>query len=133
MERPGIAFLFLMLLVAPAYALDCPKGLEFSFVSSADITDTAATTITGATGVAGKKYYITSWSISNTDATVGTRVDLFTGSTHRDSLPAASLFGGAVKPYPVPIVSGVNEAIKCQNATNSAEVRCSVQGCLLGQ
>lgn len=99
----------------------------FYGVSASDIVTTNSTQVVAAGG-AGVRYYITSISVSNMDATVNTRVDILDGATVIWSGPAACLGGGFVQTFPAPLRGTANTAINAQCSTTSAQVRVAVAG-----
>jgi hypothetical protein len=125
-------FLFSLILLfavtVEAQVFSC-SGTPFTGVSAANITDTTSTAVKAAAG-AGRKYYITSISISNLHASVHTRVDVLDGATVVWQCGAGANGGGCTSTLPVPIVGTANTAINCQAGTTGAAVRCAVAGCI---
>lgn len=107
-----------------------PEGSLFKCTSASDITDTNSTAVCVAD--ADEIYNITAITCTNTDAAVGTRVDILDGATVVWQLAVgsgASETTTASQTFPTPLkMAAINTAINAQNATNSAQVRCSISG-----
>lgn len=94
--------------------------------ASAMTNTTAADVI--AAQAAGVRIYVTSISVSNAHASVGTEVEILDGSTVMDVIPAASGFGGGTKSYPNPLRGTAATALRARNRTTGASVTVSAQG-----
>ncbi len=110
-----------------------PYANPENFVSGAitsSMTGTTSTSLVAAPG-AGLRNYITTIIVSNAHASVGTDVIIQDGSggTTLLTIPAASVYGGAVINLPVPLRQPTaNTAIYCQNVTTGASTKVSAVG-----
>ena len=110
-----------------------PYANPENFVSGAittAMTATTSTSLVAAPGV-GLRNYITTIIVSNAHATVGTDVIIQDGSagTTLLTIPAASVYGGAVINLPVPLRQPTaNTAIFCANVTTGASTKVSAVG-----
>jgi len=98
-----------------------PSAATPVYGNSAELNDTNAAAVSGmgAPG-AGLHNYITEVTIGNSNATVGTMVELLDGSTGAviRRFPAAANYGGASITFPVPIKQPTaNEALYCRCVT----------------
>ena len=110
---------------------DIPQSNHFSAANGTPSADVTPFVI--ATAIAGTRRYVGSWSVVNSDASVGTLVDLMSGSTVIDTCSAGAVYASpCVKTYPKDafLRSGSNEALSCKARTTSAEVICAVAGYL---
>lgn len=107
-------------------------GQEWTYTSPAAIADTAADEIKAA--VSGKRNYLCALQISNTDATVGTLVQVLSASTVlwqfylAPQVAATNGQNGVPIVFPVPLRSATGEALNVLCVTNSAEVYVNAQG-----
>lgn len=99
---------------------------DFKYTSTSDITNTTAVEVGAAK--TGKKYCVTGITVSNTDTSVITIVNLLDGTTPIWHCPATSNGGGCVVPFDPPLCGTSNTALKVQAVTDSAQVRVSVKG-----
>lgn len=99
---------------------------DFSGVS-ANITGVTPVEAAPAAG-SGVRYYIETFTVSNSSTTVGTDVELLDGATVKYLCPAGPVYGGCAVTFPTPIRGTANTAINCRNATTGAAVKCSVSG-----
>lgn len=100
---------------------------------TSDITDTTSTSVRGGFG-ATTFLYLCDITISNTDASVGTRVNVLDGATVIDTCVVTSLTGGNptwTKHYDPPLRLSDNTALNIQCVTTSAEVRGAASGFVL--
>lgn len=110
-----------------------PYANPENFVSGAittAMTGTTSTSLVAAPG-AGLRNYITTIIVSNAHASVGTDVIIQDGSggTTLLTIPAASVYGGAVINLPVPLRQPTtNTAIYCANVTTGASTKVSAVG-----
>ncbi len=106
-----------------------PYTLPASLVrgSTSAITGTSDTSVIAAGG-SGVRNYITSLSIINSHATVGTVVELKTATTVIWRGYAGPNGGGFAITFPAPLRGGSNEAINCAAVTTGANVYCSAAG-----
>ena len=110
-----------------------PYANPENFVSGAITTAMTGTTSTSlmAAPAAGLRNYITAIIVSNAHATVGTDVIIQDGSggTTLMTIPAASVYGGAVITLPTPLRQPTaNTALFCANVTTGASTKVSVVG-----
>jgi hypothetical protein len=104
----------------------------WQYASSADVTDTTSTEMKAA--VASNRNYVGSCVFSNTDATVGTYVNILSASTVIGVVyvapQIASTAGHNSLPvkFEPPLRGAVNEAINFQAVTTSAQLRTACQG-----
>lgn len=105
----------------------------WQYASTADVTDTTSTEMVAAGG-AGIRRYVNSCRFSNTDATVGTYVNILSAATVIDVVYVAPQIASTAGQNSVPVVyavpkrGGVNEAINFQAVTTSAQLRVSCEG-----
>lgn len=99
---------------------------DFKYTSTSDITNTTAVEV-GAVKT-GKKYCVTGLTVSNTDATVTTIVNLLDGTTPIWHCPATANGGGCVVSFDPPVCGTSNTALNVEAVTTSAQVRVSVKG-----
>ena len=106
-----------------------PYALPENFVSgtTSDITDTSSTSLIAAQG-SGVKTYLTTITIMNSHATVGTWVNVLDNATTKFSVYCAALGGGGTITLPVPLVGTANTAWNVQCVTTGANVRASAAG-----
>lgn len=110
-----------------------PYANPENFVSGAittAMTGTTTTSLVAAPG-AGLRNYITTIIVSNAHASVGTDIVIQDGSggTTLLTIPAASVYGGAVINLPVPLRQPTaNTAIYCANVTTGASTKVSAVG-----
>jgi hypothetical protein len=95
--------------------------------ATAVITDTTRTAVIAAQG-AGVKLYITQILVTNSDATVGTVVNIEDDTTTIYSGYAAAAGGGFSCTFPVPLVITANKALNASCVTTSSETRVSASG-----
>lgn len=107
--------------------IETNRTSQFDGTNTTDLTNTTAVELE-ASGGAGVRHYIETFVVSNSHATVGTVVQLLTGSTVRAQCPAAPAYGGCVVNFPTPIRGEEDETISCKNVTTNAAVRCTVTG-----
>lgn len=88
---------------------------------------TNTTPIPVRTATTGNRQFVTSWTASNSHASVGTDVELLDGSEVLDFCPAATNYGGCAKQFEYPLMAG-GGTISCRSRTTGASVRCQVQG-----
>lgn len=110
-----------------------PYANPENFVSGAITSAMTGTTSTSllAAPAAGLRNYITTIIVSNAHASVGTDVIIQDGNggTTLMTIPAASLYGGAVINLPVPLRQPTTAtAIYCQNVTTGASTKVSAVG-----
>lgn len=110
-----------------------PYANPENFVSGAITTAMTGTTSTSlvAAPAAGLRNYLTTIIVSNAHATVGTDVVIQDGSggTTLLTIPAASVYGGAVINLPVPLRQPTTAtAIYCANVTTGASTKVSAVG-----
>lgn len=122
-------FIILLILI-PVFAFaDLGGGQRadnFKYTSTSDIVNTTPVEI----GVAktGRKYCVTGITVSNTDTSVTTIVNLLDGTTPIWHCPATANGGGCVVPFDPPVCGTSNTALKVEAVTTSAQVRVSVKG-----
>lgn len=109
-----------------------PYANPENFVSgvTASMTGTTSTSLIASPG-AGLRNYITSITVSNAHASVGTDVNIQDGSggTTIWVIPAASIYGGGVVTFPTPLRQPTTAtALFCANATTGASTRVSAAG-----
>jgi hypothetical protein len=96
--------------------------------SGGDITDNSAHEVFAARG-ASIKHYITMIAISNTHATVSTKVKILDGTTKLTTLNAAASSGGWIMKFDPPLVTPTaNAALNVQCGTTGASVQVNVYG-----
>lgn len=103
---------------------------NFVQASSAAITDTTSTAILAAAG-ASVRNYVTSFTVINTSATTGTRVDVLDGATVIDRVYVGTTSTGmnnATVMLPIPLKGTANTAINAQCTTTGANVFVSANG-----
>lgn len=103
-----------------------PQTIVRGYTSSA-VTTTASTEMIAAKG-ASNRIYITALLVTNSHATVGTLVNILSGSTVIWSGYAAPAGGGYAISFPIPLRCGANEAVNLQCGTNGSNVYGSVNG-----
>lgn len=108
-----------------------PENFGVGQITSA-MTGTTSTALTGmgAPG-ASLRWYITSCTVSNSHATVGTMVNLQDGSGGATlwQFPAAPAYGGAAPPFPTPIRQPTtNTGVFAVNATTGSSTLVSCTG-----
>ena len=107
-------------------------GQEWVYASAGAIADTTAVELKAA--VALKRNYLCALQLSNTDATVGTIVQILSASTviwqFYMAAQIAATAGNTGVPivFPVPLRSATGEALNVKCVTNSAEVYANAQG-----
>lgn len=107
-------------------------GNEWTYPSAGAITDTTAVEMKAA--VTGKRNYLTAIQLSNTDATVGTVVQVLSAATVlwqfylAPQIAATNGQNGVSIPFPVPLRSATGEALNVKCVTTSAEVYANAQG-----
>jgi hypothetical protein len=105
---------------------------SWQYASAADVTDTTSTEMKAAT--ASVRNYTSSCTFSNTDATVGTYVNILSASTVLSVVyvapQVASTAGqnSLAVTFSPPLRGAVNEAINFQAVTTSAQLRVACQG-----
>lgn len=106
-----------------------PYALPENFVSgvTSDITDTSSTQLIAAQA-AGIKTYLTTITIMNSHATVGTWVNVLDNATSKFSIYCAAAGGGGSITLPVPLVGTAATAWNVQCVTTGANVRASAAG-----
>jgi hypothetical protein len=110
-----------------------PYANPENFVSGAITSAMTGTTSTSliAAPASGLRNYITTIVVSNSHATVGTDIAIQDGSggTTLMTIPAASVYGGAVINLPVPLRQPTTAtAIYCANVTTGASTKVSAVG-----
>ena len=90
-------------------------------------TDTSDTAIKASAG-AGLRNYITSLTVTNSHATVGTVVEVKDGSTVIHRGYAAPAGGGYAVQFPTPLKGAANTAINVANATTGSNTYVSMSG-----
>ena len=110
-----------------------PYANPENFVSGAITTAMTGTTSTSlvAAPAAGLRNYLTTIIVSNAHATVGTDIVIQDGSggTTLLTIPAASVYGGAVVTLPTPLRQPTTAtAIYCANVTTGASTKVSAVG-----
>lgn len=106
-----------------------PENFVSGAITSA-MTGTTTTSLVAAPG-AGLRNYITTIIVSNSHATVGTDIIIQDGSggTTLLTIPAASVYGGAVITLPTPLRQPTaNTALFCANVTTGASTKVSAVG-----
>lgn len=99
-----------------------------SGVISTAMTGTTSTQLLASPG-AGLRNYITSITVSNSHATVGTDVNILDGATVIHVIPAAAAYGGAVICFPTPLRQPtLATAINAQNVTTGSSIKVSATG-----
>ncbi len=98
----------------------------FKYTSTSDIVNT--TPVEVAVAKTGKKYCVTGFTVSNTDTSVTTIVNLLDGTTPIWHCPATANGGGCVVSFDPPICGTSNTALNVEAVTTSAQVRVSVKG-----
>lgn len=97
-----------------------------SYSSPTDIVDDNPVSVLAAPA-AGFHYEINAITISNSHETVGTLVNILSGTDLLWSGPASNLFGGVALAFTVPLRAGDDEAISVECVTTGAAVRVSIQ------
>jgi hypothetical protein len=106
---------------------------DWQYASSADITDTTAVEVQAAPG-ATQRNFVVAAQFTNSDATIGTVVQILSGSTVIGNayvgpqIATTGSMNGYGLVFPKPLKGGLNEAINVKCVTDSAQVRVSVQG-----
>ena len=95
--------------------------------TSAALTNTTAADVIAAPG-AGIRLYITEITVTNSHATVGTKVEIRDGTTVKRIVDAAALGGGASMTFPTPLRLTANTALTARNVTTGADVEVSASG-----
>lgn len=117
--------LFALAILFPLEAF--AAGGKFQSYSPADITTTTPQELVPARP--DFAFEISLFVVGNSHATVGTDVQLLSGSTVIAFCPAAANNGGCVVSTSAdPIYSEVGEALNCKAVTTGAAVRCYVKG-----
>ena len=99
-----------------------------SGVISTAMTATTSTQLLPSPG-GGLRNYITSITVSNSHATVGTDVNILDGATVIYVIPAAAVYGGAVISFPTPLRQPtLATAINAQNVTTGSSIKVSATG-----
>lgn len=130
-------FLLLLSLIAPTFVIAQTPELKdgivtsqiFVCASTADITNTASTQITGAgcaAAGANIRHHVSLLGASNMSATA-TRVDFLDGSTIIGHC-ALGQNGNCELSFPLPYPGTAATAINCQNSVNSSATRCFAVG-----
>lgn len=107
-------------------------GDEWAYASAGAIADTTAVALKAA--VTGKRNYLCAIQLSNTDATVGTIVQVLSASTVlwqfylAPQIAATAGQNGVAITFPVPLRSATSEALNVKCVTTSAEVYANAQG-----
>lgn len=107
-------------------------GSEWTYPSAGAITDQTAVEIKAA--VSGKRNYLLALQLSNTDATVGTIVQVLSASTVlwqfylAPQIAATNGQNGVAITFPTPLRSATGEALNVKCVTTSAEVYANAQG-----
>jgi hypothetical protein len=99
----------------------------FSGVNASPITDTTSTQIVAA-GSTGVFHYLSTITIANAHASVGTLVDVYDGAALKWTCPASPNFGGCVVAFNPPLRLTAATAINCKPRTTGASVTCSFSG-----
>lgn len=113
------------------YPWSIPDG-TWQYASAADVTDTTSTEMTAA--VASTRKYTKTCTFSNTDATVGTYINILSASTVIGVVYVAAQVAATAGSnslhveFTPPLRGGVNEAINFQAVTTSAQLRTACQG-----
>jgi hypothetical protein len=100
---------------------------SISGVTASAITDTNAVELIPAQG-GETAVHITALTVTNSDASVGTEVQLLNGATVRWTGFASSAGGGFTLTFPSPLKGAANTAWSVKAVTTSAEVLASVAG-----
>ena len=112
------------LFVVPRHAHSEPDRM---FNALSTLSSDSAVSVKAATTPTSNRYYITSFSASNTSAT-GTIFSLFSDSTNIFNAYIAESGGGIAMTLPTPIVCGTGQAIKASLGTATQSVLFTVQG-----
>jgi len=91
------------------------------------ISSAVSASVKAASSDTANRYYITSFSASNTSAT-GTIISLFSDSTNIFNAYVAESGGGIAMSLPTPIVCGTGEAVKASVSVATENVLLTVQG-----
>ena len=119
----------------PAWTLTRPyaePGAEWVYASAGAIADTTAVVLVAA--VAGKRHFLNGLQLSNTDATVGTVVQILSASTViwqfylAPQIAATTGHSGVPIVFPTPLRAAIGEALSVKCVTTSAEVYANAQG-----
>lgn len=94
--------------------------------NAADITDTTNTSIIAAK--TGFRVNVTSLAVTNSHATVGTVVKIYSGSTLKARLFVAAAGGGYSLVYPVPLRGDMGAAWTAQAETTGAALQLQIAG-----
>lgn len=92
------------------------------------VVDTTSTPVIGASGTTGIRNYVTSLTITNAHATVGTLVKLLDGATLLWQGYAAPGGGGMTVNFPTPLKGSGNTAINAQAVITGASLMVSASG-----
>jgi hypothetical protein len=92
------------------------------------VVDTTSTPVIGASGTAAIRNYVTSLTITNAHATVGTLVKLLDGAALLWQGYAAPGGGGMTVTFPTPLKGSGNTAINAQAVTTGASLMVSASG-----
>lgn len=131
MDANGAQYVTLGTKIDPVNDSIMPYTLTANFISgctAAVITDTSASQLIAAQA-AGVRIYVTSLLVTNSDATVGTQVEIRDGTTTvLWAGYAAPLGGGFSCTFPVPLKGTAATALNAYCITTSSETRVSVAG-----
>ncbi len=114
-------------LVGKLITLPYANPENFVMGTTAAITDTTSTSTIASAG-GSLRNYLTSCTVTNSHATVGTFVKILDGSTIIWEAYAAAAGGGASASFPTPLKGTAATAINCQPVTTGANVICSCSG-----
>ena len=128
-DRTDLIATLLGKLLTQPYAL--PANLVKGKGNSTGTSDTAVIAAPGA----GVRIYVTTLIVTNAHATVGTKVQIKSGTTTTDMpvIYAAAGGGGAALTLPSALRLGANEALQFANATTGADVDVSAIGYVAGE
>lgn len=107
-------------------------GEEWAYASAGAIVNTTAVALKAA--VTGKRNYLMAIQLFNTDATVGTIVQILSASTVlwqfyvAPQIVATAGQNGVQIVFPVPLRSAPSEALNVKCVTDSAEMYANAQG-----
>lgn len=107
-------------------------GQEWTYAAAGAIADTTAVELKAA--VTGKRNYLCSLQLSNTDATAGTIVQILSASTvlwqfyMAPQIAATTGHHGVAIVFAVPLRSATGEALNVKCVTTSSEVYANAQG-----
>lgn len=106
-----------------------PYAIPENFIQgvTAAITGTSDTSVLAAAG-AGVRNYVTSLTVTNSHATVGTVVELKDGTTVIHRAYAAPAGGGFTVQFPTPLKGTANTAINAANVTTGSNTYVSASG-----